>query len=276
MDGSLGGPDRAGRPSRGWSGPLAASRDLTTEQVSTQVRAWVAAAGPGAAPRLGVSTGIHGWRYFYPDLERGRLPTRITCPTATRPDLDRRITGIGEVTWDPVWPFLSSPGDTGAEEAAALADNLEALLSVVTEIVAAVEPSSIRLHTDAGSQLPFNAHVSYYRDAAAVLADVAWIVELWEHGAPRHGIAPLVPPTRPPDDWALHAWRTADQRRDLRDRLGRLVEAAPKITAGQVADLRIAGTCPVSDCGPGLLVLGGEGCVNGFVDPFLTELADLT
>lgn len=46
-------------------------------------------------------------------------------------------------------------------------------------------------------------------------------------------------------------------------------------TFSQVEGVLVAGSCPVRRLGKGFLVLGGEAFVDGFVDPFFAELAEL-
>ncbi len=233
----------------------------------------------GPDVRLAATARIRGWRFpgqpTDPDEPPQQLALRVACRGPDFAVGDEREEGAAELTFDPVWPFRTPGGTVTPDHAAALAGNRHLLLRLLDEVVAAVDPASIRLHTDDGPPLPFNAHLVYYRDAAAVLADLAWIEELVAQGSPRRKIPPLADPGAAGETWTLHGWRPAGDRQHLLAGLRRLGATAPAIGPPQVHDVRVAGSCPVLACGRGFLVLSATAFVDGFVDRFFTELADL-
>lgn len=231
----------------------------------------------GPDVRLAATARIRGWRFpgqpSDPDEPPQQLALRVACWGPEFAGADEREGGAAELTFDPVWPFRTPGGTVTPEHAAALDENRSLLLRLLDEVVTAVDPISIRLHTDDGPPLPFNAHLAYYRDAAAVLADLAWIEELVNQGSPRRRIPPLADPG--PGTWMLHEWRSAGHRQRLLSALRRLGAVAPAVGPQQVHDVQVAGSCPVLPCRHGFLVLSAAAFVDGFVDPFFTELADL-
>jgi hypothetical protein len=175
------------------------------------------------------------------------------------------------------WPFYDDGTGLDADARASVADSTTQVIGLVERVVAAVNPTSLRLHTDDGPPLPFNAHLAYYADHEAVLDDLQWIAELWQRGDQRWRLEPLrdVPPDR--KHWATHEWRTASATTDLLRRLGPLVVAVPAIGGRQVDDVLQAGSCRHRRLGTtGFLVLNdGPGVAPGFIDRFYTESADV-
>jgi hypothetical protein len=93
----------------------------------------------------------------------------------------------------------------------------------------------MKVFTDQGLYLPFNAHVAYYREESAVLEDLQLIADVWERGLPAHNIAPLR--QKCPDDMgpAFHHWRPPEQRERLWNELNVLL---PPKTLPAVRDIR--------------------------------------
>ncbi len=229
--------------------------------------------------RLAASTQLRGWRFpglpVDPDEPPQQLALRLAAWGPGFVQGEERDDGSAWLTFDPVWPFRSPGGDIPSDHAAALADNRDLLLRLLEHVVDAVGPASVRLHTDDGDPLPFNAHLAYYRDVTAVEADLAWIEELWARGSASRRVPPLRELPTTERTWPLHEWRPASERERVLADLGRLVNALPRLGPDQIDEVRVAGTCPVRSCGPGFVVLSGVGFVDGFIDRFFTELADL-
>ncbi len=228
--------------------------------------------------RLAASTHLRGGRFPGQPVDPDEPPQQLTLRVAAWGPAfwqgEERDDGSAWLTFDPVWPFRTPGGDTPPDHAAALADNRDLLLRLLEEVVA-VGPASVRLHTDVGDPLPFNAHLAYYRDAAAVEADLAWIEELWTRGSASRRAPALGGLSATERTWPLHEWRPASERDRVLADLERLVAALTQIGPGQIDEVRVAGSCPVRPCGPGFVVLSGVAFVDGFIDRFFTELADL-
>lgn len=223
-------------------------------------------------------TGLRGWRYLVPPpAEAGVHPLWITAGDPTEFPGAERTRGACSLTFPAVWPFYDDGADSGRATRPAVVDNTRLILDLIERLVAAVHPASVRVHTDDGPPLPFNAHLAYYADHVAVLGDLQWIAELWQRGdAPWH-LEPLrdIPPHG--KHWATHEWRTAGATTDLLRRLEPLVAAVPAIGEPQVHDVLQAGTCRHRRLGTtGFLVLNdGPGVAPGFIDRFYTESAEV-
>jgi hypothetical protein len=252
------------------------------ELAAADVRAALAGVD-GDDVRVAVSTTLAGQRFpGVMDDSPAVLPLRLTCwGTAVGPGPEPEV-GQARLTFDPVWPFRTPGGTVGTRLATDVAGNNHRLLELLAAVVEAVDPVSVRGHSDDGPPIPVNAHLVYYRDAAAVERDLAWIERLWWQGSPPRQLGPLAEPpgsaaASPAGvrDWRLHEWRPARQAAAVWEDLGRLVAVLPRIGPAQIADVLVAGSCPVVRCGQGFVVTGGPIPVDGFVDRFYSELADL-
>jgi hypothetical protein len=227
--------------------------------------------------RIAVSTGLVCWR-FPGEAEPERLPMTLRVGargSASRGWGDERGEGVADLVLDPAWPFRAPGGTLTPRDAAQYNDNRDLLVRLVEAVVATCAPVSVRVHTDVSPPLPFDAHLLYYRDPATVLADLRWIAELWERGEASRRIPPL---RDVPEDqlWReLHEWRPRSTLPAVRAGLGRTVAVLDDVGPSQVEAVLVAGSCPARRLGEGFLVLGGEAFVDGFVDPFFSELADM-
>ena len=227
--------------------------------------------------RIAASTGLVCWRFpGEPQPERMPMSLRVAARGRALTGWgDERGEGLAELVLDPVWPFRTPGGRVGPAEAARYADNRDLLVRLVEAVVEVCAPESVRLHTDAGPPLPFDAHLLYYRDPGAALADLRWVAELWERGDPTRWTPPLRGVPEPELPRVLHPWRPRSTLGAVRAGLGRAVAVLEDVGPEQVEGVLTAGSCPVRRLGEGFLVLGGEAFVDGFVDPFFSELADL-
>ncbi|MBK7624460.1 MAG: hypothetical protein IPJ14_17830 [Kineosporiaceae bacterium] len=229
--------------------------------------------------RLAASTLLRGRRFpaepVDPDEPPPQLALRVAVWGPAFRQGEERDDGAAWLTFDPVWPFHTPGGEIPAAEAADRAGNRDLLVRLVQDVVVAVDPASVRLHTDVGDPLPFNAHLAYYRDVAQFAADLAWIEELWVRGSASRRVPPLSELSATERIWPLHEWRTAAERERVLLDLERLVAVLPRLGPEQLTAVQVAGSCPVRPFGPGFLVLSGAAFVDGFVDRFFTELADV-
>ncbi|MBL8930810.1 MAG: hypothetical protein JNL54_11855 [Kineosporiaceae bacterium] len=263
---SLDGPSRGRRPVRD-------PRDVMS---SDELRALIPRLD-GPEVRIAVSTGLMCWRFpGEPEPERLPMPLRLGARgPGFRGWGDERGEGVAQLVLDPVWPFRTPGGSVDPRDVAQYDDNRALLVRLVEAVVTTCAPVSVRVHSDVSAPLPFDAHLLYYRDPAAALADLAWIAELWEHGEPSRRIPAL---RDVPDDqlWReLHEWRARSTLPAVRTRLGRTVSVLEDVGPAQVEAVLVAGSCPARRLGDGFVVMGGQAFVDGFVDPFFTELADL-
>jgi hypothetical protein len=104
----------------------------------------------------------------------------------------RRIWGSATFTISDCGPYCAIIDARDAAAAVAneavnerVEDNLDRLTKLIFRIVEAVEPASLKVFTDQGAFLPFNAHLAYHASEARVLEDVRLIAELWQTGLPR-------------------------------------------------------------------------------------------
>jgi hypothetical protein len=93
-------------------------------------------------------------------------------------DGDLDLPGAGVLSFGDCSPFVS----TWAREpqhAAAFGENVCALLDLVERVATGTGASSLQLYTPDGVPLPFNTHLAYYCDDAAVSRDVERVKSRW-------------------------------------------------------------------------------------------------
>ncbi len=194
-----------------WDGPLA------TEAMLAEAR------GRGEADEMLVAqSSFRCWRFGQGHPESGSVVIGIECCGADWRRLeheDGRLGGNAALVVHDAGPFVALIDEGQADTKRAVNDkvreNLEALTGLLFRMIESLAPRSMKLYTDEGLYLPFNAHLAYFRNDEVVLEDLALIADAWENGLPHHHIAPLK--DRRADDMgpALHHWRSPSQRDQL-------------------------------------------------------------
>lgn len=152
-------------------------------------------------------------------------------------------------------------------------ENLEDLRDVLLSQVQALRPDSMKVYTDVGLYLPFNAHMAYYGSADAVLDDLALLADVWERGLPGYSTPPLKA-WRPGagDGDVFHEWRDDQQQAALWRALAEALPAVRRVTADHVEWVYqhdSFSTYAVEAGGTkGKAVLHYPDFLNGFVDGF--------
>lgn len=186
----------------------------------------------------------------------------------------RRVWGSAAFTIADCGPYCAV---VPAEDAAATAvnerveDNLERLTSLIFRISEALEPAAIKVFTDQGAYLPFNAHLAYYASEARALEDVRLLAEVWQRGLPRHQI----PPLKEIDDGrsiAFHWWRNEESRRRLMAALGDRIHRCAEITTDDIRRTLANGRFDNYSMPRGFTLLDFPHFLNAFIDRFFLEL----
>lgn len=163
-----------------------------------------------------------------------------------------------------------------AEQLARVEENLEELTDVLFAQVQALRPDSMKVYTDDGLYLPFNAHLAYYGSPAAVLDDLALLADAWEHGLPGYSTPPLKA-WRPGEGGGdFHSWRDEQQQAALWRALGEALPAGGRVTAEHVEWVYRHGSFSTYavEAGDtqGKAVLNYPDFLDGFVDGFFLEV----
>jgi hypothetical protein len=190
----------------------------------------------------------------------------------------RRIWGSATFTISDCGPYCAiidaqDPAAAAVNEAVneRVEDNLDRLTKLIFRIVEAVEPASLKVFTDQGAFLPFNAHLAYYASEARVLEDVRLIAELWQTGLPRHQL-PALEDITDGHSIAFHWWRNDESRRRLAAALGDRIQRAPGLTTEDVQRVLASGKFDSYSAPRGFVLLDYPHFMNAFLDRFFLEL----
>lgn len=188
----------------------------------------------------------------------------------------RRVWGSATFTIADCGPYCAI---IDADDAASRAvnerveENLDRLTKLVFRIVEVLEPVSLKVFTDQGAFLPFNAHLAYYASETHVIGDARLIADVWQSGLSRSKVPPLSD-LGDGDSIALHWWRSADARRRLVAALGKRICRIPELTTGHVRRMLETGAFDNYSMPRGFALLEFPHFLNAFVDRFFLELLD--
>jgi hypothetical protein len=229
---------------------------------------------------LSTLTSVPCWRVRDGREQAGWVPVSIDAWGDARGSVfgedPRHIWGSAAVSFANAGPFLALADRPGAEADRVngrVEDNLEALTALVLDLAVRLQPVAIKVFTDQGAYLPFNAHLAYYRSDEAVLDDLRTIARVWRAGLPGHQIPPLAQ-LEDAHPSAFHAWRSDEQRRALRLALQARVDRAADVGSAQVRSLLASGRFDTLTAGAGFTILDYPHVLDAFVDRFFLELLD--
>ena len=231
---------------------------------------------------LSTVTSFRCWRFASGLPEPGSVAVIIEAwgeTWARRNHEDNRLGGHAALSVMDCGPFcalvdtVENPSRDSIN--AKVEENLDALTGLFFRMIEALKPSSMKVFTDQGLYLPFNAHFAYYQDEARVLDDVALIADVWERGLPGHHIGPLK--NHRPDDMgpAFHGWRNKSQQQNLWEELSTLLPYAHALTSDDVRQALVSGRFDTYDMPAGFTVLDYPHFINSFLDRFFIELLSL-
>jgi hypothetical protein len=181
----------------------------------------------------------------------------------------RRVWGSAAFTIADCGPYcaLLDASDAAAKINERVEENLERFTRLIFGIVEAVQPAALKVFTDQGAYLPFNAHLAYYASEARVLEDMRLIADVWQRGLPGHQLPPLAE-ISDAKSIAFHWWRNDEQRRRLWTSLASWVPRAGEITAEDVQRAVASGEFDTYSAPRGFIVLDFPHFVNAFLDRF--------
>ncbi len=187
---------------------------------------------------------------------------------------DRRIGGEAALSVFDVGPFVAivDPGPQVADVNPRVEENLDAVTALIFRLVEELAPRSVKVFSEPGLYLPFNAHLLYLRDEAVVLDDLSLMRQVWSGGLPAHHTGPLV--EAHPDDmrYAFHGWRTSEQRKRLWRELSSLLPRAAAVTVDHVRNVLDSSRFDTFTMPVGVTVLEYPHFMNGFLDRFYLEV----
>lgn len=188
----------------------------------------------------------------------------------------RRVWGSAAFTIADCGPYCAV---VPAEDAAATAvnerveENLDRLTTLVFRIVEALEPAAVKVFTDQGAFLPFNAHLAYYSSEVKLLEDVRLIADVWQRGLPGHQIPPLGDLTDG-RSIAFHWWRNDEARRRLMTALGDRIHRIAAISTEDIRQTLAGGDFDNYSMPRGFTLLEFPHFLNAFIDRFFLKLLD--
>jgi hypothetical protein len=188
----------------------------------------------------------------------------------------RRIWGSAAFTIADVGPYCAVLEASDAEVAAVnqrVEDNLERLTKLIFGFVGTLRPASLKVFTDQGLYLPFNAHLAYYASEARLLDDVRLVAEVWRRGLRDHQVPPLAE-VSDGKSIAFHWWRSDEARHRLATKLGGRIERAAAATTDDVGRILASGRFDTYTAPIGFVVLDYPHFMNAFLDRLFVELLD--
>lgn len=188
----------------------------------------------------------------------------------------RRIWGSAAFTIADCGPFCAEIAAEDAATAAVnerVADNLERLTALIFRIVETVKPASLKVFTDQGAYLPFNAHLAYYASEARVLEDLRLINHVWHQGLPGHQIPPFESIVDG-KSVAFHWWRNDEQRRKLAAAIGGRLVRANDVDEDDVRRVVASGNFDTYSAPTGFVLLDYPYFMNAFLDRFFITLLE--
>ena len=256
-------------------------RDGAGELDSAGVAAAVAGHG-GPSRMLSTTSSFLCWRFTSGGPSAGSVPVTLEAwgdEWTLRHHEDRAIGGQAALWIGDVAPFRAIADDAQSARRRdvnpRVEENMEALTGLIFRLIEAAAPRSVKLFTDAGLYLPFNAHLLYMRDESVVRDDLALIDRVWRNGLPRHNIAPLGGHPRPEELAAvLHEWRSPEQRARLAARIQAQLPLRRAETAADVRQALASGCYDTFTMPVGTTVLEYPHFLNAFLDRFYLEVPE--
>jgi hypothetical protein len=155
---------------------------------------------------------------------------------------------------------------------AQIEENLDTLMSLIFRLIEVLEPRSVKVFTDLGLYLPFNAHVLYAQDESVVLDDLALIARVWEEGLPAHGIGPIRTCRSAEMDTVFHSWRSSAQRECVRAQLDRYITKYGTRSFSDVRRVLATGRFDSYTMPRGVTILEYPHFINAFVHRFYLDV----
>jgi hypothetical protein len=188
---------------------------------------------------------------------------------------DERIGGRAALSIFDCGPFNALIGRPEIENLneinSRVAENLDALTGLLFRLVEALNPRAMKVFTDQGLYLPFNAHMSYFRDESVIVDDLFFISEIWAKGLPEHHIAPVREARKEDMRPVFHGWRTPEQRENLWRRIDALLPRLESLSAEDARGAISGNRLDRFDMPTGMTVLDYPYYLNAFVDRIYTD-----
>jgi hypothetical protein len=188
----------------------------------------------------------------------------------------RRVWGSAAFTIADCGPYCAVVDATDAAASAVnerVEENLDRLTQLMFRIVETCQPASLKVFTDQGAFLPFNAHLAYYASEDRLLDDARLIADVWRRGLPGHQLPPLgdIADGR---SIAFHWWRSEESRRRLVAALGDRISRVETVQAADVQRALASGEFDNYSMPPGFMVLEFPHFLNAFLDRLFFRLLD--
>lgn len=268
---------------QGWKGLTVRSSDLASKLLQLAgplTRAEIAAAlavYQGQDVHLSVGASIPCWRFQGTAASEGFVP--IWIETWGSDFLNgagrlRVIEGDASFGIADSGPFIALLQPENDPHVAAVNRRVEENLERATDIILAIAgEGSLALKTFSAQGLyqPLNAHLVFFREPGALIADLMLLKELWYNGLPGYRTEPLSHSVERPDRYALHPWRGLEASRALAVRLSDLIDRANTVTAATIEQFDWE-RYDTFNGKPGRAVLDYPFWVNNFLDHLYLDL----
>ncbi|GAA4441449.1 hypothetical protein [Bremerella cremea] len=192
---------------------------------------------------------------------------------------DASLGGRAEISITPVECYVPRSDTTGHPAGAAynmgVAENNDALRTLLVRVIEATGPRSLKLFTEGSLSLPFNAHATWFADEAALLDDLKFIRRLWEEGLATY---PVTPPLKTFDAaqhrLVWHPARSSETQHALWQDLAKRMPAADQVTPEGIRETLETTTLDVQRIGDGWLLSNKPYLTDEFVAQIYLEVLE--
>lgn len=152
-------------------------------------------------------------------------------------------------------------------------DNLAKLKELLLNLIARLQPDSLKVFVDACWYLPFNAHFVFYRNRRLVVDDVRAIGSVWRNGLAQYGLPSL---QKYPDgnDFAFSELLTRDFRVDIWRKLAAVISFSEHVSEDDVEAALCADACEWQELDGGFVASASAYIFNTQLYDFYVEVLE--
>lgn len=221
------------------------------------------------------------WRFYDGKIERGWNGAWVTCYETSHVHGQPFLESADFTSWHtgPYNILLHAEHNSYAQDVNRhVEENLEELTVILFDMIDRLQPDSMKVFTDAGLYLPFNAHMAYYKDESMVVDDLQFLSYIWHNAVPGYDV-PLkaFDPERNPTAFqdyptVFHLWRDEAARVQLWHELKAVISHVDLVTTEVVRDVVRSGLFDTYTMSSGTTILDYPAFLNAFLDRFYLDI----
>lgn len=228
--------------------------------------------------KITTGIGFPCWRFNSGCPESGFLRLGIDCWGQEHSIVTKGsewVEGVARLVISKVNPFMAIlDGDNSPkceDINRRVEENIEAFLQLLFQVAKALKPEKIKVFTDSGDLLPFNAHVAFYDTHQSLIHDLKCLAECWKDGIPKYGIPSFESYTKR-HDWVFNELRSPLARKSIWMHFSEYLKNASLVDEKVISSILRSNDFDVYRLDEGFVVLNYPYCFNGFLDRFFIAL----